>query len=105
AAQPVYADTTFLEGNIPEAQQRVPALWQLVQGGSLFALENGQFVSFLAKGDGSLIFWIWLQKPEDWLATSGIDFTSRAAVATWFQQEFSTWSPQWQELFASDALT
>lgn len=104
-AQSVYAGMTFLEGNIPQAQQQVPALWQLVQGGSLFALENGQFISFLAKGDGSLIFWIWLQKPEDWLATSGIDFTSRAAVATWFKQEFSAWSPQWQQLFASDALT
>ena len=103
-AQPVYAGTTFLEGNIPQAQQQVPALWQLVQGCSLFALENGQFVSFLVKGDGSLIFWIWLQKPEDWLATSGIDFTNRAAVATWFQQEFRTWSPQWQQLFASDSL-
>lgn len=105
AAQPIYAGMTFLEGNIPQAQQQVPALWALVQGGSLFALQGGQLISFLAKGDGSLIFWIWLQKPEDWLTTSGIDFTSRAAVAAWFQQEFSTWSPQWQELFASDALT
>ena len=104
-APPLYGGVTFLEGNILQAQQQVPALWQLVQGGSLFALENGQMISFLAKGDGSLMFWIWLEKPEDWLATSGIDFTSRAAVATWFRQEFSTWSPQWQQLFASDALT
>lgn len=104
-AQPVYGGTTFLEGNIPQAQQQVPALWQLVQGGSLFALENGQMISFLAKGDGSLIFWIWLKKPEDWLTTSGIDFASRAAVASWFEQEFGTWSPQWRELFASEALT
>ncbi|MGI4867596.1 MAG: FAD-dependent oxidoreductase [Janthinobacterium lividum] len=102
---PVYAGVTFLEGTIPQAAEQAPALWQLVKGGSLFALENGQFISFLAKGDGTLLYWIWLLKPEDWLTTSGIDFTSRAAVATWFQQEFSTWSPQWQALFASDALT
>jgi len=104
-AQPVYAGMTFLEGSIPQAQQQVPTLWQLVQGGSLFALENGQMISFLAKGDGALIFWIWLQKPEDWLTTLGIDFASRVAVASWFEQEFRTWSPQWQALFASETLT
>ncbi len=104
-AQPVYAGMTFLEGNIAEAPQHAPALWQLVQGGSLYALENGQMVSFLAKGDGTLLFWIYLQRPEDWLATSGIDFTSPTAVAAWFQQEFSTWSPQWQLLFSASTLT
>jgi 2-polyprenyl-6-methoxyphenol hydroxylase-like FAD-dependent oxidoreductase len=102
---PVYAGTTFLEGHILEAAQQAPALWQLVRGGSLFALENGQFISFLAKGDGSLLFWLWLKKPESWLTTAGIDWTSRAAVAAWFAQEFSTWSPQWQQLFAPDTLT
>jgi 2-polyprenyl-6-methoxyphenol hydroxylase-like FAD-dependent oxidoreductase len=105
AIPPVYAGMTFLEGTILQAEQQASALWQLVQGGSLYALENGQFISFLAKGNGSLLFWIWLKKPEGWLATAGVDWTSRAAVAAWFAQEFSTWSPQWQQLFASEALT
>jgi 2-polyprenyl-6-methoxyphenol hydroxylase-like FAD-dependent oxidoreductase len=102
---PVYSGMTFLEGTIGQAAQQAPALWQLVGGGSLFALEKGQMVSFLAKGDGSLLFWIWLQKPADWLDTAGVDFTDRAAVAAWFGQEFSTWSPQWQQLFASEGLS
>jgi len=102
---PVYAGMTFLEGTIPQAEEQAPLLARLVQGGSLFALENGQFVSFLAKGDGSLLFWIWLKQPENWLATSGLDLTDRVAVAAWFRQEFSTWSPQWLALFASEALT
>ena len=101
---PVYGRMTFLEGNIPQAQQQAPALWQLVNGGSLFALEKGQTVSFLTKGNGTLQFWIWLEKPEDWLATSGIDFSNQAAVAAWFAQEFSTWSPQWQQLFTPATL-
>lgn len=101
---PVYAGMVFLEGNIPQAQQHAPGLWQLVRGGGLFALENGQFISFLTKGDGTLQYWIWLKKPEDWLVTSGIDFSSQAAVAAWFAQEFSAWSPQWQEMFAPGGL-
>jgi 2-polyprenyl-6-methoxyphenol hydroxylase-like FAD-dependent oxidoreductase len=105
AVQPVYAGFTLLEGSIADAAQRVPALWQLLQGGSLTALENGQTISFLAKGDGALNFWVWVKKPEDWLATSGITWTDRAAVAAWFTQEFRTWSSNWQDLFANEALT
>lgn len=103
--RPVYAGFTLLEGAVPDAAQRVPALWQLIQGGSLTALEHGQTISFLTKGDGALNFWVWVKKPENWLATSGLNWTDRAAVAAWFSQEFSTWSPKWQELFANEALT
>jgi 2-polyprenyl-6-methoxyphenol hydroxylase-like FAD-dependent oxidoreductase len=103
--RPVYAGFTLLEGAVPDAAQRVPALWQLIQGGSLTALDKGQTISFLTKGDGTLNFWVWVKKPEDWLAIAGITWTDRAAVAAWFTQEFSTWSPTWQELFANEALT
>lgn len=104
-ARPLYAGVTLVEGLLPQAAQHVPALWQLIQGGSLTAVENGQTISFLTKGDGALNFWIWAKKPEDWVTTSGIDWTNRAAVAAWFAQEFRTWSPQWQTLFANEALT
>jgi 2-polyprenyl-6-methoxyphenol hydroxylase-like FAD-dependent oxidoreductase len=103
--QPVYAGCTLLEGVVPDAARRVPALWQLLQGGSLTALEHRQAISFLTKGDGALNFWVWAKKPEDWLPTSGLDWTDRAAVAAWFTQEFSTWGPGWQKLFANEALT
>jgi 2-polyprenyl-6-methoxyphenol hydroxylase-like FAD-dependent oxidoreductase len=103
--RPVYCGFTLLEGAIPNAALRVPALWQLIQGGSLTALEKGQTISFLTKGDGALNFWVWVKKPEDWLANSGITWTDRATLAAWFTQEFSTWSPQWQDLFANESLT
>ncbi|MBW3127749.1 FAD-dependent oxidoreductase [Hymenobacter profundi] len=103
--RPVYSGFVLLEGSLPDAAQRVPALWQLLQGGSLTALENGQTISFMTKGDGTLNFWIWVKKPENWLATSGITCTDRAAVAAWFTHEFSTWSPTWQEVFANEVLT
>lgn len=103
--RPVYAGFTLLEGAIPDAAQRVPLLWQLIQGGSLTALEKGQTISFLTKGDGALNFWVWMKKPEDWLATAGISWTDRAAVAAWFTQEFRTWNPTWQDVFANEALT
>ena len=54
---------------------------------------------------GVLNFWVWVKRPEDWLATAGITWTNRAAVAAWLTQEFSTWSLKWQELFANEVLT
>lgn len=105
AVRPLYAGVTLVEGVLPHAAQHVPALWQLVQGGSLSAVENGQTISFLTKGDGALNFWIWVKAPEDWATASDINWTDRAAVAAWFAQEFRTWSPRWQELFANDVLT
>lgn len=104
ADRPRYAGFTLVEGTLPHAAQQVPALWQLMQGGSLSALDKGQTISFLTKGDGALNFWIWMKEPEDWVTTSGVAWTSPAAVAAWFDQEFSTWSPRWQQLFASETL-
>jgi 2-polyprenyl-6-methoxyphenol hydroxylase-like FAD-dependent oxidoreductase len=102
---PVYSGVTSMEGNIYQAAIHTPKLWQLAKGGSLFALENGRTISFITRGDGTLTFLIGLKRPENWLAGSGIDLTNRHSAAAWFAAEFADWSPAWQELFASDALT
>jgi 2-polyprenyl-6-methoxyphenol hydroxylase-like FAD-dependent oxidoreductase len=104
ATRPVYAGVTLVEGTIVDAPQQAPALWQLVHGGSLMALEAGHSVSMIAKADGTLIYWLGVKAPADWLTTSAIDFTSKEAVAAWFAQEFSTWSPQWSQLFTPESL-
>jgi 2-polyprenyl-6-methoxyphenol hydroxylase-like FAD-dependent oxidoreductase len=101
---PVYSGVTSIEGNIHNADINAPTFWQLAKGGSLFALESGRTVSFIAKGDGTLTFLIGLKKPEDWLANSGIDLTDRTSVAAWFKQEYADWNREWDELFATDAL-
>ena len=35
---------------------------------------------------------------------SGIDFTDKAQVFTWFKETFGTWDSQWQELFNGDEI-
>jgi 2-polyprenyl-6-methoxyphenol hydroxylase-like FAD-dependent oxidoreductase len=102
---PVYSGVTGIEGNIPNAKINAPKFWQLAKGGSLFALENGKTIFFITKGDGTLTFLIGLKAPETWMADSGIDLTNRASLQSWFQQEFASWSPEWNQLLASDALT
>ncbi|SEW38859.1 2-polyprenyl-6-methoxyphenol hydroxylase [Chitinophaga sp. YR573] len=102
---PVYSGVTSIEGNIYNAEINAPKLWQLAKGGSLFALENGRTISFITKGDGTLTFLIGLKKQENWLSDSGMDLTDRISVAAWFKQEFADWNKEWEELFATDALT
>ncbi|GAA3917120.1 NAD(P)-binding protein [Chitinophaga oryziterrae] len=103
--RPVYSGVTAIEGKISDAEKHVPRLWQLINGGSLFALEKGKTIFCITKGDGTLTFLIGLKTPENWLENSGIDLTDRASIAAWFKQEFAAWSPEWQELFATDALS
>jgi len=102
---PVYSGVTSIEGNIYNAEVNAPKLWQLAKRGSLFALDNGRTISFITKGDGTLTYLIGLKTPEDWLANSGIDLKDRTSVAAWFKKEFADWNKDWEELFATDALT
>ncbi|MBO9201938.1 MULTISPECIES: FAD-dependent oxidoreductase [Niastella] len=102
--QPVYSGVTIVEGNLYHAAKHAPALNDLVKGGKVFAFGDEQSLILSAKGDGCLSFYTGCKVPETWMRESGIDFTSRDAVRTWFMSAFGTWDPVWQELFASDEL-
>ncbi len=54
-----------------------------------------------SKGDGSLVFYTGCKTDEDWVRNSGIDFTDKAQVLTWFKTEFAGWDSIWLELFAN----
>jgi 2-polyprenyl-6-methoxyphenol hydroxylase-like FAD-dependent oxidoreductase len=103
--RPVYSGVSSIEVNIHNADWHTPKLWKLVNGGKLFALEQGKTICFSPKDDGTLSVLIGLKTPEDWLASSQIDCTNIASMASWFQKEFAAWSREWQELLATDALT
>lgn len=102
--QQVYSGITALDGSISDAAKNAPGLWNLVNGGSLVAMEEGRVIFFITKGDGSLNFMIAHKAPEDWSITAGVDWTDRLAVASWFEKEFAGWSSAWQELFRTDAM-
>lgn len=102
--KPIYSGITAVEGNIYHAAINAPQLHELVKGGKIFAFGNQQSLILSAKGDGSLSFYTGCKVAENWVTASGIDFTDKAQVFTWFKEAFSTWDSQWQELFASDEL-
>ncbi|OUJ75140.1 FAD-dependent oxidoreductase [Hymenobacter crusticola] len=101
--KPFFTGYTVVEGNVYDAAQHAPALWALVKGGKIFALDGEKSIILSAKGDGSLAFYTCQRTPENWAQESGIDFQNVQQVAAWFAHDFATWSPLWGELFATEA--
>lgn len=102
--QPVYSGITIVEGNVYNAAQNAPGLWELAKGGKVFALGKEQSLILSTKGEGSLSFYTGTKVPENWVAQSGIDFNNKVQVLEWFQTAFKDWNTCWQELFQSDEL-
>jgi 2-polyprenyl-6-methoxyphenol hydroxylase-like FAD-dependent oxidoreductase len=100
--QRIYSGTTILEGNIYNAATNAPHLWELTNGGKIFAHWNGKVIVLSAKGEGSLSFYTITKEPEEWVKAPGIDFTNRKQIFAWFKQRFSDWSEDWHEIFSTD---
>ena len=70
-----------------------------MNGGKIFAFGNSKSLIVSSKGDGSLVFYTGCKTDEDWVRTSGIDFSDKAQVIEWFKKEFTDWNKSWLELF------
>ncbi|WP_316836766.1 NAD(P)/FAD-dependent oxidoreductase [Pedobacter nutrimenti] len=102
--KPVYSGITLIEGNIYEAEQKVPKLFGFARGGKVMAFDNEQFIGYGLKGDGSIMFVACFKCPENWLKESDIDFKNKAQVLAFFKKEFEDWSEDWHEFFANDEV-
>ncbi|MDR3679174.1 MAG: NAD(P)/FAD-dependent oxidoreductase [Flavipsychrobacter sp.] len=98
----IYSGVTIVEGNIYNAATNVPNLWELTNGGKVYALWNHKTVVLSAKGEGSLSFYTSTKEAEDWAKTSGIDFGKKEQVFAWFKQRFADWSNDWDEIFTTN---
>jgi len=99
---PIYSGFTIVEGNIYNAAANAPNLWNLTNGGKVYALNNKKTVVLSAKGEGSLSFYTSTQEEEHWAKTSGIHFENKEEVFTWFKERFADWSNDWHEIFITD---
>ncbi|WP_209575403.1 FAD-dependent oxidoreductase [Sphingobacterium sp. UBA5996] len=102
--QAVYSGITIIEGNIYNAEKNAPKLWEITNGGKVFAFGNEQSIILSAKGEGSLSFYTGCKVSENWVQDSGIDFNDKQQVFEWFKVAFSPWSEQWQELFSTNEI-
>jgi 2-polyprenyl-6-methoxyphenol hydroxylase-like FAD-dependent oxidoreductase len=98
----IYSGTTIVEGNIYNAAVNAPQLWQLTNGGKIFAHWAGKTIVLSAKGEGSLSFYTITREPESWVKAPGINFDRKDEVFAWFKARFADWSPIWHEIFETD---
>ncbi len=102
--EPIYSGITIVEGNVYNASVNAPRLWQLVNGGKVFAFGDEQSVILSAKGEGSLSFYTGCWVAQSWVGQSGIDFTHKEQVRAWFEAAFGSWDERWLELFDGDEV-
>lgn len=102
--KPAYAGTTILQGNIPDSETAAPKLHQLLKGGKIYVHSDGKILHLSSKGDGSLDFYISCKMDENWLQSSGIDFSDKTQILTWFKKEFAGWDNVWLELVENMSL-
>ena len=96
SAFPDYVGISYVEINVTDAPTRVPASAALVGTGSLFALSDNKNLG--GHGGRDLHLGAMLRTAEDWLDTSGVDWSDPAATRTALLAEFADWSPALTDL-------
>jgi 2-polyprenyl-6-methoxyphenol hydroxylase-like FAD-dependent oxidoreductase len=97
--KPFYAGVSVIEGAIYNSEMASPRIHKFLNGGKIFAMDDGKTLIVSSKGDGSLVFYAGIKSSESWLQDSGIDFKDKAQVFAWFKQEFAGWGDIWDKLF------
>ena len=103
--QSIYSGVTIVEGTIYNAAKNAPKLFELLGGGKIFAFGDEKSLILSAKGDGTMSFYTGCKTGENWVQNSGIDFSKKEQVVSWFEQEFGSWDGAWQELMQSDEIS
>lgn len=97
--KPFYSGITMVEGAVYNSETNAPHLHKLLDGGKIFAMGDEKTLIVSSKGDGSMVFYTGCKTEEHWFKNSGINFSSKPDVRTWFETEFAGWDPVWMELF------
>ncbi|MEG1026821.1 MAG: NAD(P)/FAD-dependent oxidoreductase [Flavobacterium sp.] len=97
--KPFYSGITMLEGNIYDAEKRVPNISKILRGGKIMAFGNEQNILMGQKANGEIGFYASFKADENWAVVSRLDFSDQSEVLKWFQKEYTNWSSIWYELF------
>lgn len=102
--KPFYSGITMLEGNVYEGKTAVPKIDEILRGGKIMAFGNERNILMGQKAYGEIGFYASFRAEENWARKSGIDFSDRTAVLTWFKNHYVDWDHIWHELFENAAI-
>ncbi|MFI1911864.1 FAD-dependent oxidoreductase [Nocardia sp. NPDC020380] len=92
AAKPEYADATFIETYLHDADEQHPATAAMVGAGALYSGAPGKAISAHREAGGILHTYIQLRRPLEWI--TAIDFTDSPAAKNRVAAEFDGWAPE-----------
>lgn len=101
--KPFYSGITMLEGNIYDAKNSASQIFELLNGGKIMAFGKEKDLLMGQRGNGEIGFYASFKAPENWAASSGLDFSDKVQLLEWFKEEYPEWSHRWYELFESTA--
>jgi len=102
--KPFYTGITMLEGNVYNAQNSIPNVFALLNGGKIMAFGNEKNLLIGQKANNEVGFYASFKAGEDWAKTSDVDFTDNAQVLDWFNLAYHEWDSFWHELFINNAV-
>ncbi|MFN8348250.1 MAG: NAD(P)/FAD-dependent oxidoreductase [Spirosomataceae bacterium] len=94
-----YSGITMLEGTIYDAENAVPQISALLNGGKIMAFGNKKDILMGQKGNGEIGFYASFKTNENWAERSDLNFSDKSQLLEWFKKEYSGWSSIWYELF------
>lgn len=103
AIKPFYSGITMLEANVYDAKKATPNFDALLNGGKIMAFGNSKCILGGQKGNGDIGFYASFKVEENWASKSGLNFSDKKQLLTWFKKEYSEWSSDWFELFEKAA--
>ena len=99
-AQPTYLGISFIETHLLDVDVRHPESVALVGNGSMFAMSDEKGLITHRDGNGRITVYIALKTPENWAASSGIDFHDTEAAKQQLLSHFTGWNDQLRALIA-----
>lgn len=102
--KPFYSGITMLEGNIYDAEKKVPNISAILRGGKIMAFGNEKNILMGQKSNGEIGFYASFKADEHWAEKSGLDFSNKLEMLEWFKTAYGEWNEIWQELFEQAAL-
>jgi 2-polyprenyl-6-methoxyphenol hydroxylase-like FAD-dependent oxidoreductase len=90
AAEPEYSGISYLELHLSDADSRHPDSAALVGAGLMFALSDNK--ALMGHGGSHIYLGASLRVPQDWIVSSGVDWSDPPAAREALLKEFADWS-------------
>lgn len=97
--KPIYAGLSAYSWKIPDAKNRAPGLFELVNGGMTNSVSDGRGIFAQQLGDGSLIAYGIAPWPENWQDSLSFDGDDTEAIRKFLLDEFHGWHTELLDFF------